>query len=45
MVIYGVSGSDMQEVFMAYFKVYATIFMNGHRTTYNTSGRVAVVWK
>jgi hypothetical protein len=52
MVIYGVFGSDMQEVFltlqevfMTYFKVYATISMNGHRTTCNTSGRVAVLWK
>jgi len=45
MVIYGVFGSAMQEVFMAYFNVYATISMNGRRTTCNTSGRVAVLWK
>jgi len=45
MVIYGMFGSDKQEAFKAYFKVYATIFMNGHRTTCDTSGRVAVLWK
>ena len=42
MVIYGMFGSDMQEVFMVYFKVYATISMKGLRTTCNTSGRVAL---